>query len=260
MLSKARISFIKNLHQKKYRKEHGLFVAEGAKVVQELVNSNIVVRQLFFTEAFRNQQPELLSAAGRLTECVQVTAKELMQVTALTTPQDVMAVAVIPEAQVDIKVAGKELVLMLDDVSDPGNLGTIIRVADWFGIKNIVCSANTVDAYNPKVVQATMGSLFRVNICYVDLESLLKENAATSKAPVYGALLQGENIYTASLHNYGFILLGNESTGIDKKLQSFISTSLTIPPGSKNNLSHPDSLNVAVSAAIICSEFNRRVG
>lgn len=259
MLSKTRVNFIRNLHQKKYRKEHGLFIAEGIKVVQELINSDSIVRQILFTNAFHEQHPGFLKNVHRQTECVSVTTKELEQISALTTSHDVMAVAMIPDVHFNLNSAANELMLMLDGISDPGNLGTIIRIADWFGISQLICSRDTVDAYNPKVVQATMGSLFRTKLHYLDLNEVLSSNAATIKAPVYGTLLEGENIYKATLKNHGFILLGNESKGIDTALQQYVTSALTIPAGEQNKTSHPDSLNVAVSAAIVCSEFNRRL-
>jgi len=257
MLSKREISFLKSLHQKKYRQEHGLFIAEGVKVVEESLNSDFEVSQVFCTAESEAAWKKKMSSG---TELRQISSRDLEQISALSTPQDVLAVAHVPKHRFDPDTAKNELVLVLEDVSDPGNLGTIIRVADWFGIGQVVCSSKTVDAYNPKVVQASMGSVFRVQVSYTDLGELLSKNKSTG-IPVYGTVLEGENIYKSALKTHGYILLGNESLGLSKEISAFLTQGITVPKmtGPRKKGGSPDSLNVALSAAIVCSEFRRRV-
>jgi len=260
MLSKREISFLKSLHQKKYRQEHRLFIAEGSKVVEELLRSGLPVRQVFVTGEAEYSHPAWLKEIMPPTEVVHITSKELRQISALTTPHEMLAVAAIPDRKFEPDLAKEKLILALEDVADPGNLGTIVRIADWFGIGHILCSEKTVDAYNPKVVQASMGSLFRVKVYYTDLSAVLAENRDANGAPVYGTVLEGEDIYKAELTSNGFILLGNESVGLSKEIGQFITQAITIPKGGtrREKSSSPDSLNVAISAAIVCSEFRRR--
>ena len=259
MLSKPQINFIKSLHQKKYRQEHNLFIAEGNKVVMELLKSDFEVSQLLFTvdgeQAFSS-----LKKNPPGVEFTQVSGKDMEKISALKTPQDVLAVVKIPERSFDPQTAKQELILVLEDVSDPGNLGTIIRVADWFGIEQVVCSPKTVDIYNPKVVQASMASVFHVNVYYNDLKELLSLNQQSVEAPVYGTMLEGKNIYETDLKSNGYILLGNESLGLSKEISQFITHGITVPKTdvTRKKGGTPDSLNVALSAAIVCSEFRRR--
>lgn len=179
----------------------------------------------------------------------EVTETELQKISTLQTPQSILALVHIPkQTDIDVNRLKNKFSLVLDDVQDPGNFGTIIRTADWFGIKNIICSEHTVEAYNPKTVQSTMGSLCRVNVQYTSLNDFL----ATSKLPVYGALLNGANIYKTQWNNEGLILLGNEGHGISKELIEKINFPVTIP-----RFGDAESLNVAVSAAIFCSEISR---
>jgi RNA methyltransferase, TrmH family len=252
MISKKQLSLISSLHHKKFRHEHGLFIAEGEKVVSDLLRSSFVVKQLYVTKDFYETdfaklktklQPEIISD------------KELAKISALTTPQHLLAVAEIPPAEVgSIKIKGN-LTLLLDDIHDPGNLGTIIRIADWFAIPNVICSETSTDAWSPKVVQACMGSLFRVKVYYMGLEECFLANKLHEPVPVYGSLLDGENIYKTKLSYEGFIVIGNESKGISERLKKYITTPITIPSFSKTG--SIDSLNAAMAAAIICSEFRR---
>jgi RNA methyltransferase, TrmH family len=249
MISKKQISFITSLHHKKFRKEHGLFIAEGEKVVSDLLQSHFKVRELYVTEEFSGKiktklKPEIISD------------KELQKITALTTPQRVLAVAEIPEPKAGTMKVEGTLTLLLDDIQDPGNLGTIIRIADWFGIPNIICSETSTDAFNPKVVQACMGSLFRVNVYYMGLIECLIANRNAFHMPVYGTMLNGNNIYEEKLSEDGFIVIGNESKGISENLKKYISSPITIPSFSKTG--SINSLNAAMATAIICSEFRRR--
>lgn len=245
MLSKSQISFIKSLHQKKYRKEKGYFIIEGIKSISELLNSDYQLHSIYYTPKISATLPKI-SANINLFE---VTETELAKISTLQTPQGILALVHLPAIrELDVKTLRNQFSLVLDDVQDPGNLGTIIRTADWFGIKNIICSENTVEAYNPKTVQSTMGSLCRVNIVYTSLSSFLNR----VEIPIYGALLNGESIYKTQWGNEGLILLGNEGHGISKELIEKIDVPITIPRFGK-----AESLNVAVSAAIFCSELRQ---
>ena len=245
MLSKSQISFIKSLHQKKYRKENGIFIIEGIKSIVEFLKSDYQLHSIYYTPKISATLPKV-SANINLFE---VTETELQKISTLQTPQSILALVHIPVAkEVNLEDLKNQFSLVLDDVQDPGNFGTIIRTADWFGIKNIICSENTVEAYNPKTVQSTMGSLCRVNVRYTQLNEFLKN----AKLPIYGALLDGQNIYKTQWKNEGLILLGNEGHGISKELIAKISVPVTIP-----RIGAAESLNVAVSAAIFCSEISR---
>lgn len=217
-----------------------MFFAEGIKVVEELLNSPLSLVHLYSEPGyFKN------TSAGKYTE---VNEAELKKISALTTTQHCLALFEIPEDTVIIK---RGLVVALDDVRDPGNLGTIIRLCDWFGIETLVCSEQCVDVYNPKVVQATMGSLTRVNVVYTDLQKYLSE----TQLPVFGTFMDGKNIYKESLPAEGIIVLGNEANGISGAIESLCSHRLAIPRFGK--LQQTESLNVATASAIILSEFRR---
>lgn len=215
---------------KKGREKHGLFVAEGLKTVGDLL------------------------AEGFEFEEIIDDICDVQQVTFQQTPQPALGVFRIKEWAMPEDVSGK-LVLALDDVQDPGNLGTIIRIADWFGIEHIFCSKNTVDCWSPKVVQATMGSISRVAVHYVDLAAWLQSLPATT--PIYGTLLNGENIYDETLTPDGVIVLGNEGKGISEKVERLVGHRLFIPTFC-TSVHKPDSLNVAIATSIVCSEFRRR--
>jgi TrmH family RNA methyltransferase len=247
MLSKNQIKFINALKQKKIREEHHLFIAEGSKIIHELLRSEIKIKQLYTTANFISK-----TKAPYSIECIEVKANEMERISALTTASEVLAVCEIPNYELNIDTLKNKLTLVLDDIKDPGNLGTIIRIADWFGISNIICSNDTADIYNPKVVQATMGSISRVKVHYTDLIELFK--VQNLKLKVFGALLEGENIYTKKLPSEGFIVIGNESKGISKTLLPYITDEISIPSFS----SETESLNAAIATAIICSEFRRR--
>lgn len=248
MLSKNQIKRIQSLARKKGRRDEGCFIAEGNKLVEDTC------------EAF---DCELLLATHRWVEAhparpdrpvQEVTEQEMAKVSQLTTPSDVLAVYRIPRYRLDVEALRHELVLALDTVQDPGNLGTIVRLADWFGIRHIVCSPETADLYNPKVVQATMGALSRVRLYYTPLAEFL---GAMKRASVYGTFLDGTDIYHTPLSNHGVIVMGNEGSGISPELEPYIGTRLYIPnyPAGQPT---SESLNVAVAAAITCAEFRRR--
>lgn len=242
MVSKNQKKFIKSLSLKKYRKQHGLFVAEGSKLIQELINLELKLHALITIH------PEDFSAPADLIQ--QCTASELKSISFLKNAQKALAIFEIPVA-INLEIKG--LVLALDGIQDPGNLGTLIRLCDWFGVQHIVCSQDTVDAYNPKVVQATMGSIGRVQVHYQNLESFIKN--LPDKHPVYGAFMHGDSIYSAQLKTPSVLILGNEGSGISDQINSLIKQRITIPKFNKGN--SIESLNVATAGAILLSEFRR---
>lgn len=237
MISKNQIKFVRQLEQKKYRKKEGLFVAEGPKVVGDLLRAGFKAHTIFATSEWNSQGLSFQ----------EVSEEELRRVSFLQHPQRVLALFFMPSKSIP---ALSCLSLALDDVQDPGNLGTIIRIADWFGIDTIYCSENTVDAWSPKVVQATMGSIARVNIVYTDLQELISK----AQVPVYGTLLDGQDIYSQELSKEGIIVMGNEGNGISPEIRQLINRRLLIPQFHEG----PESLNVAIATAITCSEFRRR--
>lgn len=236
MLSKSQIKLINSLSQKKFRTQQQLFVVEGVKGVNEFLRSEFKLHQLFTTEAIFDCEHTLITDA------------ELKKISSLKSPNTVLAIFHIPEVQ---PVDSSGLVVALDDVRDPGNLGTIIRLCDWFGIKNLVCSLATVDCYNTKVIQATMGSLTRVTINYLDLEAYLKSNPN----PKMGTFMDGDNVYQAELPKQGVLVMGNEGNGISKIIENCITTRVSIPRF--GNLQATESLNVATATAIFLSELKR---
>jgi TrmH family RNA methyltransferase len=198
MVSKSSIKFIASLQQKKFRNEHNLFVAEGVKIVEELLlSSDFKLHSLYATEKWIDANENLTCNYSHLLHIA--TDKDLQQISSLTNVNEVVAVVHIPDCAINKKELSENLSLVLDEVKDPGNMGTIIRIADWFGIKNIICSVDSVDIYNPKVVQATMGSIFRTKIHYININSFLQEMKKSYNSPVYGALLDGNNVYTKPL-------------------------------------------------------------
>lgn len=248
-LSKNQIKYIHSLALKKNRKTEGVFLAEGPKVVGDLLG-RFPCRLLLATD-------EWLSASSR-SECsstVLVTEEELAKASLLKAPQQVLAVFEQPQHEVDESLPQHTLCLAMDDLQDPGNLGTIIRLADWFGIEHIFCSLNTVDVYNPKVVQATMGGIARVNVHYTSLPQLIRN--LPHDTPVYGTFLDGANMYDQPLSSHGLIVMGNEGNGISQEIESLINRKLYIPnyPLERET---SESLNVAIATAIVCAEFRRR--
>ena len=247
MISKNKIKYIRSLELKKNRNKEGKFVAEGFKVVDDLLALQpadlIVATQEWLHGKHLADQ----------TEVIEVTEEELKKVSFLQHPQQVLAV--FRQAQNgDFSINTQELSLALDGVQDPGNLGTIIRIADWFGITHIYCSQDTADVYNPKVVQATMGSIARVKVEYGNLLALVESLPAD--VPVYGTLLDGDNIYQQQLENRGLIVMGNEGKGISPALAKKVNRRLLIPNFPEGRAT-ADSLNVAIATAITCSEFRR---
>ncbi len=259
MLAKNEIKFINSLKLKKNRDSEGLFVAEGVKIVNDLLNSGMKVKQIYSSRNFQ------LSIFNYHIDVIRIKENELKRISSLNTPNEVLAVCEIPQYALDLGLLGKKLNLILDTIQDPGNLGTIIRIADWFGIENIICSSETVEVYNPKVIQATMGSISRVKVHYTSLPVFLENVRKTMpQVRVYGALLDGNNLYETKLSQNGFILIGNESRGISPELVPFITDKLLIPSFAalasdvKTQGSTVESLNAAIATSIICSEFRRR--
>jgi TrmH family RNA methyltransferase len=240
MLSKNQLKFIRSLKKKKFRQTHQLFLAEGIKVVEELINSSFVVNQLYATESYSNP----LNAP----DIQLITDKELGLVSDFSSPNQILGIFEIPKSKELVK---QGITVVLDEINDPGNLGTIIRLCDWFGVSQLVCSENTVDCYNQKVVQASMGSLTRVSINYTDLVSYL----ANEKRTVYGTFLKGENIYNSKLEKNAVVVLGNEANGISNEIEQLVDKKITIPQFGK--IHNTESLNVAMSTAITLSEFKR---
>lgn len=248
-LSKNRIKYIHSLEQKKVRKSEKVFLAEGAKLVKDLLGH--------FPCLFLAAVPEWLinNDTSIANEVVEVSYEELFRASLLKTPQDVLAIFRQPGENVDYTVIEHSLCLALDGIQDPGNLGTIIRLADWFGIEHIFCSPNTVDAYNPKTIQATMGGIARVKIHYTHLPYLIQ---SLVHVPIYGTFLNGKNIYHEQLSANGLIIMGNEGNGITKEVEQLITNRLYIPnyPESRET---SESLNVAIATAVVCAEFRRQV-
>jgi TrmH family RNA methyltransferase len=257
MISKNQIKYVRQLEQKKFRKQEGLFIAEGHKVVGDLLRAGYIPKMLFATEKWLHEN-RLLMLTTAVTPTT-VSDDELRRLSLQQHPQQVLALFPIPSSPTVIsseveRSLHSSLALALDGVQDPGNLGTIIRIADWFGISTIICSDDTVDAWNPKVVQATMGSLARVNIIYTNLPEFL--DTLPPDYPVYGTLLDGDNIYTQPLTTRGLIVMGNEGNGISDAVRARINRRLLIPAFRQGDTA--DSLNVAIATAITCSEFRRR--
>ena len=250
MLSKNDIKTIKSLQHKKFRSQSGLFVAEGHKLVGDLYG-HFHCSLLAAVGSWLQDHPHF--KADRI-ECIS--RDELEKTSLLTTPQDVIALFSIPEYEFSLAdTARKGLVLALDAIQDPGNLGTIVRIADWFGIGDIICSRDTADIYAPKAVQATMGAMGRVRLHYVNLaDELSRQNGSV---PVYGTLLDGDDMYSCNIGTNGIIVMGNEGNGISQEIRSLVSRRLFIPNWPKGAPTS-ESLNVAVATAIICAEFRRR--
>ncbi len=240
MVSKNQIKLINSLQQKKYRQQHQLFIAEGVKVIQELLASNILLEHLYVTED--------LFASVEFAKKTLISESDLKKISCLATPNNCLALFQVPTPK---EVTENGLIIALDDVRDPGNLGTIIRLCDWYGVTQIVCSEQTVDVYNPKVVQATMGSISRVAIAYLDLTLFLKE----AKGNVFGTFMDGKNVYKEHLPASGILVLGNEANGICADVEQLVKQRLAIPRFGA--IQQTESLNVATATAIFLSEFKR---
>lgn len=246
MLSKPQIRTITSLQHKKFRREHGLFVVEGIKSVTEFLHSDYVVQHVFYT----SQAAAKMDKIPQNIKSTTISELELQHISSLKMPQGVLALVDMPTHPALTKeVLRNRFHLVLDDIQDPGNLGTIIRTAEWFGFKRLICSVGSVDAYNPKVVQASMGSLARMHVYYTDIGALLTR----SPVPIFGAVLDGMPLYDTDFGNEGLIVLGNEGNGISTRVLTQIQHPVTIP-----RVGQAESLNVAVSAALFCAELVRR--
>ncbi len=250
-LSVNKSKYIRSLKEKKFRNLHNCFIAEGEKLVLDLMGKckcQIIIALPKIIERYSKIEAE---------EVIVATENDLKKVTLLKTAPTVIGVFYKPEYN-NVKMDySKDLSLVLDQVQDPGNVGTIVRIADWFGIKNIFCSHNCADVYNPKTIQATMGSISRVNVIYTDIVKHLKENL---EYPIYGTFIDGDNIYSEELTENGIIVMGSEGKGISKEIEALIERKLYIPkyPYNPLSLNSPESLNVAVAASITCYEFRRK--
>ena len=240
MLSKNQVKFIRGLKKKKIRQSNQLFLAEGIKVVEELLASSFKLHKIYCTAAYPNPL--------NIADVQIITEKELHMISDFTNPNQVIGVFEIPQEK-EPRMDG--LTIALDDINDPGNLGTIIRLCDWFGVSQLICSKNTVDCFNPKVVQASMGSLTRVPIKYVNLTDYLSKESRI----IYGTFLEGENIYKFKPEINSVIVLGNEANGISDSIKALIQKKITIPQFGEHH--QTESLNVATATAITLSEFNR---
>jgi TrmH family RNA methyltransferase len=251
MLSNNRISFVKSLQQKKYRAEHGLFVAEGDKLVREYLQSTLEIEAVYASTDWLQRNGILIKSH---TDSAGATEKDLSRMSSLVTAPEVLAVVRIPEYTIKTEECSRGLFLVLDGIRDPGNLGTIIRTADWFGVNRIIVSEDTAEPWNPKVVQSSMGSLTRVKIVTRNLEEFFAE----AKHPnVYGTFMEGESVYKSDLQTNGFIVIGNESNGIRESLFPFITKKISVP-AYNSGVNRPESLNAAIAAALVLGEFRRR--
>lgn len=238
LVSKSQTKLITSLQHKKYREQTGLFVAEGPKVIAELLKEGMVLEALYATE-----NPHIIEKNH-----FQVTETELKRLSFLKTPNSAVAIFQIPKAK---KLVEKDLIMALDSVRDPGNLGTIIRLCDWFGVRQLVCSEDTTDCYNPKTVQATMGSLPRVQVHYLSLPDFFE----ATTLPIYGGFMEGKNVYSEQLPKAAILVMGNEANGISSEVASKISNKISIPRFGETQ--RAESLNVATATAILLSEFRR---
>jgi TrmH family RNA methyltransferase len=256
MISKTRIKFIKSLQNKRVRDEEKLFVIEGDKLVKEFLRAEVPIRMILAKPEFlTGLRPDLTNSVSVVES---LSYDELKQISTLKTPHNALAIVQMPERNLNISEILNFLCVALDSVQDPGNMGTIIRAAGWFGIKNIVCSPDSVDVFNPKVIQSSMGALLHVNVFYYDLKDLLSQANANS-VTVFGTLLEGKSIYEHKLNSKGIILLGNESKGISEGLVPYINEKIRIPKFSKAS-EGIDSLNVGMAASIVFSEFLQKSG
>jgi len=249
MLTKALEKYINSLRIKKYREQHNAFVAEGEKIAGELLQSDFSILHIVAAPEWIEKNPE--SKEKFSSKMIEVDEAGMKKITELKTPSPVLIVASIPEWKVNDEELKTNLSLVLDEIQDPGNMGAVIRIADWFGVPNIFCSSNCADEFNPKTVQASMGSVTRVKVFTADLAELLNKY---SSLPSYAAVLNGKNIFTEQLTPNGFILIGNESKGLSPELLQLVKKSVSIPSFGK-----AESLNAAVAAGIICAQFRMKM-
>ena len=256
MLSKAKQKYIIQLHQKKFREREGLFIAEGKKIVEEILLSEIPIQVLYASEDFLLEHQQLISDKKTISE--PITQEELRKISSLKEPDDALAVCKIPQPELIIPDKMNHLILYLDEIRDPGNMGTIIRICDWFNVPMIICSTGTVDVYNSKTIQASMGSFIRVPVFYKSLNDtieLFRKKTETEIPMVYGAYADSNNIYKKNNFLPGLLVIGNEANGISHANESLINEKISIPKFKNDG---PESLNAAVAASLIIGEFTRR--
>jgi TrmH family RNA methyltransferase len=251
MLSKNRIKFVQSLARKKKRDQTGLFIVEGIKALEQMANAEMHFHSVYHT----GNLPDNISKIDA--EYFECTDDDLKKISQLKTPQGILAICHKPKNTCFEKNIADSLVLVLDNIQDPGNMCTIIRLASWFGISQIICSEQTADCYNPKVVQSAMGALAHVQIHYTNIVEFIAGEFSKNTA-IFGTYLQGENIYQSSLAKCGIVILGNEGNGIRPELEQFVSHKITIPSYG-NNTHVVESLNVSTAASIVLSEFSRRM-
>ena len=255
-ISKAKIQLIRSLEQKKCRAQHGLFVVEGDKTVREILGSPFIVEYLLAKSYWIEQLPaHLLTKANHI---IEINDSELSKISFLKTPNQAMVLVRIPDDRLDFSEITEGLSLYLDEVQDPGNLGTIIRLADWFGIHHVLCGQGCADPFSPKTVQSTMGAIIRVKTYQTDESFFQQLKTHRPDFPVYGTFLNGDNLYHTSLLSKAVIVMGNESKGISDGIAQYVNQRLLIPsypPGEPTS----ESLNVATAAAIVCAEFRRKI-
>lgn len=254
MLSRNNIKYINSLSQKKYRQQYRQFIAEGDKIIKELLHTDgYTIQWLIATKDWLDKMPE--EQLEKPESLIEVKETEMERISQLKTPNQVLAVVNIPRQQEPPDSLQNSLCLAFESIRNPGNLGTIMRIADWFGIPAIYCSGDSADLYNPKVIQATMGSFIRVKPYYTDLQNLISNYKEPSR--LYATVLHGSDIYQKKLSNKGIVFFGNESSGLSKELEGMIDNKIAIPSFQRASQG-AESLNLSVSAGIICSEFRRQ--
>jgi len=247
VLTKNQIKLVRSLHEKKYRTEYGLFLVEGKKGVLELLNSDFEIESLFVTNDFYEDNGEQIKKKGGMN--LEVIEEETLRKISFFETNDSALAVVKQKKDRPIEVGQKEIVIALDEIKDPGNLGTILRIADWYGIKSVIASENTVEFYNPKVISASMGSFTRISVLYTDLKEFLEK----TKTPIIGTFLNGTDIHKMDFPESGILLMGNESNGIDKELEKFMTKKVTI-----QKYGGAESLNVSVATAIVLDNWKRK--
>lgn len=252
MISGALIKHIRALHQQKFREEYRQFIAEGVKVVSEMLQASFTPLYVCATEAWISSHAQSFNLQDA--EVIKISPAALERISAMKTPNSVLVVFAMPDAQPLPAISNHDLLLALDGIRDPGNMGTIIRIADWFGVRDVVCSDDCVEIYNPKTIQSTMGSISRVKVHYTELDEFFLQ--LSPDVALFSTDLEGENIYTARLPEGGLVVIGSESHGISERLKQTKMRRIFIPPAGQQ--AHAESLNAAVATGIICSEFRRR--
>jgi TrmH family RNA methyltransferase len=252
MLSKAEIKRLSRYKQSKFRNQDNLFVVEGEKMLLELLESEYDIQAIYATAYWNQKNRTTIQAKGLANRTIEISEDDLERISLLSTPNQVYSLVKIPQEETLKQQKG--LTIVLDGIKDPGNLGTIIRLADWYAIENIICSEDCVDVYNPKTVQSTMGSIFRVKVKYLNLQEYLQ--SLPSNHAIYGSIVEGgENIYTKQLQEDSILIIGSESHGISPEIQQYVNHKITIPRFRTDN--KPESLNASIATAIMISEIKR---